>query len=682
MSRLAKEYGTQRDCLLANYDRLLTWFQEGKIQLHQVGVAELQNRHDNLALARFTVGFCGQTKAGKSTLLNALVFGREVLPANDTVATAQITELVWGAEEGFDVVFYSREEWEEVRASFGNRTDGNVGDARHSEDSQKFEETLKEIHQRYGIIAEQVLGKKFQLAGYGKVHEYVAVPDMGGRYSPFVKCIRLRANHPWLKEITVVDTPGVNDPNRVRGRLTADWLYNADAVVYVTYAGQAMDSNDISFIRENMLHVDARNRIIAVNKVDVVNDPAGLEDWLRRLSRHDDHGVRDVFSGGVPVVHVCAIGALIESLLSAGVRLNEDLEFMRSRLEKKGFLEAKRHKLQELKDVIEQRLLANKGESILSSHRAFQESLFERSLRVTDARIAHTEERLRDLQSTVGVLETKLEKIRDQQAEIGRFCDEANRVVQSVWKDAQREVMVALKSFRDRCVRGIEREVRDVKSVRSLEHAVPWIVKRTVGDAIFDLLEPLDHEMEKVERAMGQQIDGMKELFQRYGTVAGERVDCAISFDQLSLHDFSSVVGRRLDREMVSLLVRDSTSWWGRLFNTQGARSGAVAAIMGTVGSTIEELTQERLRKTILNSVAQDIQNFAENLARRSKQLLDDRRKEIEEVLKQKADRQAAIRDCEAQRQSLLNRRQDLEQARAELMDGASVPQGGADAGA
>ena len=50
-----------------------------------------QKTLDTLHDEKFTIAVCGVVKAGKSTFLNSLLFGRDILPAFDTPMTAKLT---------------------------------------------------------------------------------------------------------------------------------------------------------------------------------------------------------------------------------------------------------------------------------------------------------------------------------------------------------------------------------------------------------------------------------------------------------------------------------------------------------------------------------------------------------------------------------------------------------------
>ena len=75
----------------------------------------VEEKKESLKNERFYVSVCGQMKAGKSTLLNALLFEKSILPVDDTVMTAKITLIEYRETEGIFVSFYSSNEWEEYK---------------------------------------------------------------------------------------------------------------------------------------------------------------------------------------------------------------------------------------------------------------------------------------------------------------------------------------------------------------------------------------------------------------------------------------------------------------------------------------------------------------------------------------------------------------------------------------
>jgi len=64
-----------------------------------------------------TIGVIGQMKCGKSTFLNAFLFGDEVLPAATTPMTAALSIITYGEKKEVEVEFYSPDEWEEQKTN-------------------------------------------------------------------------------------------------------------------------------------------------------------------------------------------------------------------------------------------------------------------------------------------------------------------------------------------------------------------------------------------------------------------------------------------------------------------------------------------------------------------------------------------------------------------------------------
>ncbi|MFM9500931.1 dynamin family protein, partial [Streptomyces galilaeus] len=62
----------------------------------------------------------------------------------------------------------------------------------------------------------------------------------------------LALNLPGLKDIEVVDTPGLNDPIVSRGRRTQEFLGQCDVIFLLSYCGQFLDSQDMALLAQNI----------------------------------------------------------------------------------------------------------------------------------------------------------------------------------------------------------------------------------------------------------------------------------------------------------------------------------------------------------------------------------------------------------------------------------------------
>ena len=55
-----------------------------------------------------------------------------------------------------------------------------------------------------------------------------------------------------MKDIQIVDTPGVNDPVLSREQRTRDFLRECHGVFFLSYSGRFFDSTDVSFLTERI----------------------------------------------------------------------------------------------------------------------------------------------------------------------------------------------------------------------------------------------------------------------------------------------------------------------------------------------------------------------------------------------------------------------------------------------
>lgn len=97
------------------------------------------------------------------------------------------------------------------------------------------------------------------------MNDYVGA---GGRYTPLVKYTEIHLNHPLLKDLEVVDTPGMNDPVLSRGRTTNDFLLQCDAVFLLSYCGQFLGKEDMEFMMNTLPKNGIRKAVLVGSKLD------------------------------------------------------------------------------------------------------------------------------------------------------------------------------------------------------------------------------------------------------------------------------------------------------------------------------------------------------------------------------------------------------------------------------
>ena len=78
-----------------------------------------------------------------------------------------------------------------------------------------------------------------------KLYDFVGAD---GKYMPFTKSVTIKLNNENLKDIEIIDTPGINDPIASREERTKELLKNCDVIFVVSPSGQFLSSEDIDLL--------------------------------------------------------------------------------------------------------------------------------------------------------------------------------------------------------------------------------------------------------------------------------------------------------------------------------------------------------------------------------------------------------------------------------------------------
>lgn len=210
-----------------------------------------------------TIGVIGQMKCGKSTFLNAFLFGRQLLPAATTPMTAALSVITYGEQEKVEVEFYTQQEWEELKTLA-------LRDMEENSDSQTRSsiQAAKELYAKSEKICSQLpalLGTTRQ----DRIDHLIEYVGADGTYVSIVKSVRIYLPESWLKGVEIVDTPGFNDPVVSREERTKEFLKRADVVLMMLYAGRAFDATDRDILFDKVRKVGVGKIILAVNKYDL-----------------------------------------------------------------------------------------------------------------------------------------------------------------------------------------------------------------------------------------------------------------------------------------------------------------------------------------------------------------------------------------------------------------------------
>lgn len=222
---------------------------------------------------KLNIGIIGQVKAGKSTFLNTLLFdGKEILPTARTPKTASLTKIEYSEKNHICVEYYTPDEWKILE----NYAQSEIEDNEHT----VARETMKMVAEN-GVNPYTYLEKGTEDIPFpsldelmGQLNEYVGE---NGKFTPMVKNVILYMDKPELAEISVVDTPGMNDAIASRTDRTREFIKNCDVVFFLSRGSQFLDSNDMKLISSQIPQEGVANLILICSQFD-----ATLLDELRK----------------------------------------------------------------------------------------------------------------------------------------------------------------------------------------------------------------------------------------------------------------------------------------------------------------------------------------------------------------------------------------------------------------
>ncbi len=291
------------------------------------------------------VGIIGLVKAGKSSLLNALIFeGKDVLPKAATPMTASLTVLKYAKTLSAEVEFYSQKDISELKneharyekefqriveeevkkqkekqslanrakerlKSFGkslsiNKSGGEAPKERVLSDEEILEKarrTAKNIlnedtklvssHDQYekmkksGLTNTEKLDPRIQANSLEELNQkLLQFVGTNGKYMPSTKAVEISLNNPNLKDLEVIDTPGVNDPIVSREERTKALLKECDVVFVISPSGQFLTDSDMDlFDRVSNKEGIQRVYFVASQADSAVCTPSEVENSRHHL---------------------------------------------------------------------------------------------------------------------------------------------------------------------------------------------------------------------------------------------------------------------------------------------------------------------------------------------------------------------------------------------------------------
>ncbi|MEM7597967.1 MAG: dynamin family protein [Pseudomonadota bacterium] len=236
----------------------------------------------------------GQVKAGKTSLVNAMIGMPGLLPSDVNPWTSVVTSLhldpkMTPAQNKARFEFLGRTDWDRLVKGGGRigelarRAGADSELARVTEQVTALQEKSKK---RLGSKFEMLLGQDHDYSYFDSdlIERYVCLGDAfeddtdtsrdRGRFADITKSAHIHMAHDAAPtKLCLRDTPGVNDTFLVREQITMKAIRGSQLCVVVLAAHQALSTVDLALVRL-ISNLQSRDVIIFVNRIDELADPA------------------------------------------------------------------------------------------------------------------------------------------------------------------------------------------------------------------------------------------------------------------------------------------------------------------------------------------------------------------------------------------------------------------------
>lgn len=240
---------------------------------------------------KLNIGVVGQVKAGKSSFLNTLLFGgNEILPKASTPKTATLTKMEYSEENIIQIEYYSLDEWEVLE-------DNAVVDL--DDEIYTSAREIVDMVKRNGVNPHQYLEKGFDRIEFESYEELItSLNDYvgeDGKFTPIVKAVTLFLNKEEFRGLSIVDTPGLNDPIASRTIRTKEFMEVCDVVFFLSQSGSFLDKSDWILLSSQLPQKGVKKLVLVASKYD-----SGIRDILRAQDDDDVFGEDENTADNIP----------------------------------------------------------------------------------------------------------------------------------------------------------------------------------------------------------------------------------------------------------------------------------------------------------------------------------------------------------------------------------------------
>ena len=212
------------------------------------------------------------------------------MPKASTPKTATLTKMEYSEENIIQIEYYSPDEWEVLE-------DNAVVDL--DDEIYTSAREIVDMVKRNGVNPHQYLEKGFDRIEFESYEELISSLNdyvgEDGKFTPIVKAVTLFLNKEEFRGLSIVDTPGLNDPIASRTIRTKEFMEVCDVVFFLSQSGSFLDKSDWILLSSQLPQKGVKKLVLVASKYD-----SGIRDILRVQDDDDVFGEDENTADNIP----------------------------------------------------------------------------------------------------------------------------------------------------------------------------------------------------------------------------------------------------------------------------------------------------------------------------------------------------------------------------------------------
>ncbi|ECP7275124.1 ATP-binding protein [Campylobacter jejuni] len=279
-----------------------------KLSFNQDLKLRLQKTLEKFQNLKFNVAITGVINAGKSSLLNALL-KEDFLGVSNIPETANLTVLNYGKSEEVKIYFWDKKEWQNILES-----------SHFNADLKEFIDKLSKSVNIEDFIKDKPLIQNIALC------ELKNFSSAKNKISALIKKIEIKSHLEFLKNnISIVDTPGLDDIMIQREIVTNEFLKESDFLIHLMNASQSLTQKDADFLVHCLLNSRLSKFLIILTKADLLSKK-DLEEVIIYTKDRLKSRLVDLDENLVEKIDFLCVSAKMASDFYKGLAPKESLE--------------------------------------------------------------------------------------------------------------------------------------------------------------------------------------------------------------------------------------------------------------------------------------------------------------------------------------------------------------------